>query len=465
MGSSASKAEPPAPPAPPPPPPPPPTASPPSKMRASVQLREHKMSDLAEPPTIPMVILDLPQELIMHMLLRAPPSAIAAFVCCSSAAAALGRDNELWRVLLARVFPDVRPVEALQDSPMVDFISLACGVGLSRDRLKFCRRHCPCGDRGCSGDLLLADGSRCPCVCVRSGRRMPLRAGTLGRARSGTSCFRDGEYSGFKNLNQCMRTHFDFDDFEELEALDTASLAPLHLLLLCTTESPAPSASEVACLRAWVEAGGALITSAFSNWSAHHHFAQPAVGWLGVQTVPQEAFGARVSHRFEPFAKRDGPPGSSLGSGYNAADDDETARLTVRGPYGSVSMVPNTGDTPFRVPDEAFERGAVQLTRKYQQCNLLEQRRGTWLFWPPRPVESGGLTGRGRVLLCSNYHWLCDPSHWNGGFFVNDGKVWGGGDPKAFLLNFIAGALAARTGSASPSAAQTASKDDDDDDA
>jgi hypothetical protein len=157
----------------------------------SERLSEHKMSDLAEPPTIPMVILDLPQELVMHMLLRAPPSAIAAFVCCSSAAAALGRDNKLWRVLLARVFPDVRPVEALQDSPMVDFISLACGVGLSRDRLKFCRRHCPCGDRGCSGDLLLADGSRCPCVCVRKRARGPCvcaRACVRAQARASHNC-------------------------------------------------------------------------------------------------------------------------------------------------------------------------------------------------------------------------------------------------------------------------------------
>ena len=62
------------------------------------------------------------------------------------------------------------------------------------------------------------------------------------------------------------------------------------------------------------------------------------------------------------------------------------------------------------------------------------------MFYPPKPRAQGGKTGRGRVLVCSNLHWLCDPSHWMGGHFTED-------SPQATLcLNFVAGAIGARAG-------------------
>ena len=82
-----------------------------------------------------------------------------------------------------------------------------------------------------------------------------------------------------------LRAHFLLSH-RELAALDGEALAPLDALLLCTTEGPPLSAAELAALRAWVERGGALIVSAFSNWSAHEHYARDTVGWLGLQAPP-----------------------------------------------------------------------------------------------------------------------------------------------------------------------------------
>ena len=76
-----------------------------------------------------------------------------------------------------------------------------------------------------------------------------------------------------------------------ITSLRAELLAPLDVLVLCTTEGPALSEPELAALRSWVEAGGALIVSAFSNWSAHNHFAAQTVGWLGLQTMPLASFG------------------------------------------------------------------------------------------------------------------------------------------------------------------------------
>ena len=127
---------------------------------------------------------------------------------------------------------------------------------------------------------------------------MRLRAGTLSHERSGSSCFREG---GFTSMNQCLRTHFAFGDFEVLDQLTPAALAPLDLFIMCTTEGPAPTEEELTCLRAWVAAGGALITSAFSNWSAFGHYAAQTVEWLGLQTLPREPFGTSVQHRLQPL--------------------------------------------------------------------------------------------------------------------------------------------------------------------
>ena len=44
---------------------------------------------------------------------------------------------------------------------------------------------------------------------------------------------------------------------------------------------------------------------------------------------------------------------------------------------------------------------------------------------------------RTQVLVCSNYHWLADPSHWMGGTLFEGANL-------PLLHNFVAGAVAAR---------------------
>lgn len=112
----------------------------------------------------------------------------------------------------------------------------------------------------------------------------------------------------------------------------------------------------------------------------------------------------------------------------------------MAGPYGDVLTLPNLGETPFAVLDAAFtQHGAVQLTSEFRGRSLLRTRRATWMFFPPRALEAGGVTGSGRVLVCTNYHWLADRHFWVGGKFEEPE-----GRPKILLLNFVATALAAR---------------------
>lgn len=85
-----------------------------------------------------------------------------------------------------------------------------------------------------------------------------------------------------------------------IASLRAELLAPLDVLVLCTTEGPALSQPELAALRSWVEAGGALIVSAFSNWSAYNHFAAQTVSWLGLQTMPLASFGGTTVSSFRP---------------------------------------------------------------------------------------------------------------------------------------------------------------------
>ena len=64
----------------------------------------------------------------------------------------------------------------------------------------------------------------------------------------------------------------------------------------------------------------------------------------------------------------------------------------------------------------------------------------TLCFFPPGHTLTGE---RGRVLVCSNLHWLADADYWNGGTFKK-------ADSARLLLNFLAGAVASRTGPLTP---------------
>ena len=89
----------------------------------------------------------------------------------------------------------------------------------------------------------------------------------------------------------------------------------------------------------------------------------------------------------------------------------------------------------------AFRQGAVQLVTVSGRRNMLNDGVATLLYYPPNAPA----TAKGRVLVCSNLHWLANSSYWNGGTFsLGDGQ-------RRLLLNFLAGAVAARVGRVCPS--------------
>ena len=169
--------------------------------------------------------------------------------------------------------------------------------------------------------------------------------------------------------------------------------------------------------------------SAFSNWSAHGHFASATVGWLGLNTFPGIAFLPQLTHTIIVPA--------------SAADCVETSRLCGTSSPFAVStkhQFVNEGESVFRISDTARELGCVRLTDGLPfmddgvpDDHFEPESLTTLCFFPPGKMA----TGKGRVLVCSNYHWLADVSYWNGGKIRR-------GDNSRILLNFLAAAVAAR---------------------
>ena len=377
------------------------------------------VADEAEPPAL----LDLLPELLTLVVSKLTPQALLAAMRTCKLLQQLTSCDDVWAAMLARFFPDVEwewPQNyLLQCLPKPDPAQRPI------DAFRDLTRHSPVHRCAwCKGSMLLPDEQRCPCVAKRT-NRLSLRLGGLSIARAGESCLAGG---GFTELHVCLRRHFDFDFVEMIDTLDRSSLEGLDVLILCTTEGPALSAEELFTLRAWIRSGGALIVSAFSSWSTHGHFAASTVGFLGLRTVAQTRSLPALTHSVDP----------------STPVDDCTRRLVDDGPFGAVTTFRNACESLFRVLPAAFADGAVQLVTCSGRRNLLHDGVASLLFYPPSTAEEGGrdsgVTGRGRVLVCSNYHWLCDASYWNGGTFSN------GEDQKALLLNFIAGALAARVG-------------------
>lgn len=336
-----------------------------------------------------------------------PPAEVCRFGCATSTLKRLAHAEHVWQNLLQRAFPDMLNMMT-HDSPMECFRVLAFHrIGL----------NCPCVP-GCCGSLSRNGSRRCPCVAART-EQLPLRLGSLSQTRSGSSALAGG---GFTVMLATLRRHFTFEH-KDIEALQDDTLASLDMLVLCTTAGRALDALELAALRAWVERGGALIVSAFANWSAFGHYAEKTVGWLGVETIPRTAFGGLVTHRIplDPIKP----------------NNDATSML-LKGPFGQPEHFVNLGESEFTVSANAVSYGAVKLSP-------------TLLFYPPKSVANGGVTGKGRVLICSNYHWLADPQHWDGGLFAYRHRGVEQFQPhqalrpnQALLLNFIAGAIAAR---------------------
>ena len=171
-------------------------------------------------------------------------------------------------------------------------------------------------------------------------------------------------------------------------------------------------------LAEWVRGGGALIVSAFANWSQYEHYASATVGWLGLETCPHAEFLPRLSHT---LTKTDG---SCIASAQLCGSSSPFA-------VAASNQFVNTGESLFRMTDHAYRLGVVKLT-DFGRVDS-DERLTTLCFYPP----GSSAAQKGRVLVCSNYHWLVDASYWNGGTFRR-------GDNARLLLNFLAGAVAAR---------------------
>ena len=385
----------------------------------------------ASPPSS--ALLNLPVDVLVNCLRWLPFRAVsvAMATCHTLRAAAMSR--EVWCTLLLRYFPDCVGNMDVMEDPLAIFRSIA-SILIDSDAARC---------NACGKSWLRANGRRCPCI-VRHSRAWPLRLGALAAARSGSSSLASG---GFDSMLALLRAHFEMTDgadqlaevcvtnhrstrrqeplpFEALtqiclarseallarscvsRQLTEAALRPLDLFILCTTEGPALSASEQAALRAWVEDGGALITSAFSNWSAFGHFAAETVGFLGLTPIPHAPFQPRLTHEISPSTPVDAETLLLIGQPLASSDADSATTA-----FGDVAHFVNVGESVFTVNPEAFLLGAVQLVTRRGQLNLLEQRRATLVWYPPRtPV-----TGKGRILVCSNLHWLVNSNYWIGG--------------------------------------------------
>jgi hypothetical protein len=87
------------------------------------------------------------------------------------------------------------------------------------------------------------------------------------------------------------------------------------------------------------------------------------------------------------------------------------------GPFGSVASFTNRGDTNFGLLEGVVNPPATPI------------------FLADRFALAPAL---GRVVICSNFHWICDPGGWMGGLFAE-------GENTVLWLNLAAAACRARS--------------------
>jgi len=345
-------------------------------------------------------------ELIALLLAWLPPAAICRLGLTAKVLQQLAHEDAVWIALHRRCFHEL---PAIHHSYIKTF-GLRAYHG---QRLEHCHVQ------RCGGSLFRAECGRCTCVAART--KLPLTVGALHPTRSGLSALSSGSFRNFLlSLDEVFyidRSDSHGQPFCEIKILTDASLAPLDLFILCTTEGPPLTADEIAALRRWVEAGGALIVSAFANWSSHSHYARETVGWLGIDSIPDSGFDAPARHNLiRDFAQ------------------GHVSEL-ITGPFGNVDDFANQGESGFTLRQGC---GGVKLTN----CILT-----TLVYFPPDTYNATGatretITGKGRVLVIGNYHCLVNPGHWHGNPAYQFVK---GGHNESLVRNLIAGALASRS--------------------
>ena len=230
--------------------------------------------DVEEDALAPDEVIDfasLPGDVLTMTLAWLPPYMVCRLGLTAKALRTVAHADSLWTALLHARFYDCDDV--VTGFPIVTLIKDAkCRAygRLLHPRQNGFSSTTYCPNNRCGGALLREDGRRCMCVAARY--RLPLVFGSLHPRRSLNSCLASG---GFTDLIDSLHQAFDIRPSiwyprsgASLDVLDEDSLAPLDLLFLCTTEGPPLADAELAALRSWVERGGALIVSAFANWSA-----------------------------------------------------------------------------------------------------------------------------------------------------------------------------------------------------
>ncbi len=312
---------------------------------------------------------------------------------------------------------------------------------------------------------------RCPCVAARV--RLPLAVGSLSARRCGDSALESG---GFRELGQLLSTFFtlrpgsaaagDGPYFLSLDTLTDPRLVSLDVLVLCTTQSDPLTADELAALRRWTLAGGALIANGFANWSTHEHYNRRTVGWMNVETLPGWPFERFHSHELRQSelrsARLDGPfttPREFRNRGESALLAPtlwvDTPRSLV---FESALRLCDYGrlDRPSIssfATGNALAYGGMSAEEEQEEYDAFLHRVSTLLYVPPgylvervrtlRRLDSTGYemdgkvayAGKGRALVCGNLHWIADAGFWNSGLLHQN---------EPLILNFVAGALAAR---------------------
>ncbi len=401
----------------------------------------------------------LPDEIILQIALNLPWYSVIQLAGCDTKLRTICTSDKIWNQHLQIVFHDVN--DAAHNNRGIGTCSGGGQTNLLMQRFlqmagmgtRTCRTRnvtsssallCKCNP-GCAGRLFLPDGSRCPCVVKRT-KSNSLRVGALHFRRSRSSSLNSG---GFETLREILMEEFAFGgEFEEFLTLDGPNLSNIDVLVICTTEGPSLNQNEVQNLQRWVDGGGALLISAFSNWSRFNHFASVTVGWLGIRTRRWDPFGQPLEHTIDPMMVDVDVEESSSNKNCNKEErsrrckEKEISHLATAGPFGQVKTLTNQGETLFQITNDAYNLGAIPLTKRYGEKNLINEQLGHLVFFPPADLDGQERKRHGRILVCSNYHWLCDRDHWNGGFLANEEQ----NSSKVLLLNFIASAVAARHG-------------------
>lgn len=390
-------------------------------------------TEMVEAAPAELRLLTLPYEARQLVLSRVEPRALAHLQLVCSSLRADATDEALWRqhaaYLLAPAHPpSVSMSERARCAALFDCVR--CAI--------------------CAGRLVRAravEGGHvhvCECVALRRQLLAPRPELSIGRSPLtivSLSVERVGESGsvGWAPMADPLRAvlgpAFDLT-LRTSATLDASLLSGAHVLIANMTCAREPlSAAEQSALIGFVRAGGTAILNAFCNWSANAACNGDIVHWLGVGMQVGFSFGPRVLEKLGGSgADEDGEEAPNDNGVVGQASTSESARTPeasalLRGPFGVPRSWANEGSTDYALdPRQLGMASPLEVAQRFELAPHLH-------FINGRPV-----VGSGRVLLCSNFHWLVDRRGWHGGSLELSGQ----NDNAVLLRNLCAVACAPR---------------------